>query len=144
MVLKEEVAKRLASGYENVVNYIYESGLVWLLSHDEFIDALLDPREAEILHELESVIKKPVYIVHNDVMPPRYTRSSNLVYLKNKCVRNLRLGIPDLDTIPETVCKFKHLTDIYFYDLSTLKFLPELLKHLFIWQDSDFDGKRSH
>ncbi len=141
IILKEEIAKRLGSGYESVVNYLYESRLTSLLSHGELIDALLEPREAEILRELEFILRKPVYIIINDEKPPNYTRSSNFFHVENKRVVSLRLGIPDLDIIPEVMCKFKHLTDLFFYNLGTIKFLPELLKHLFIWEDSDFNKK---
>ena len=137
-VLKEEIAIRFGSGNEKVTEYLYESRLIYLLSHDDFIDTLLDQKEAEILRELESIIKELVYIVDNDIMPPNYTQNSNLLYVENKHVIGLRLGKLNLKIIPDVVCEFKHLTDIYFHDLSIIKFIPEFIKHLHFWQDSDF------
>jgi hypothetical protein len=140
--LKEEIAKRLASGYESVVNYIYESQLVLLLSHAEIIDVLLHPKEAEILRELESVLQQPVYIKDEEKFAKHsYNGHNYLTNIENKRVRSLYLGGLDLDAIPDVICKFKYLTDLYFQDLSNFKYLPELLKHLFIWQDSDFSRR---
>ncbi len=138
-VLREEVAKRLATGYENVTNYIYESRLILLLSHDEILDILLHPEDAEIFHELESVLQAKVYISNEDKFP-RYSYSGRdyLATVEDRRIVSLRLGSSKLDIIPDVICKFKNITDLFFKDLNNLNYLPDLLKHLFIWQDSDF------
>ncbi len=141
IILKEEIVKRLASDCESVVNYIYESRLILLLSHAEIIEVLLQPEDAEILHELESVLQSPVYI-WNGLFPEYSIHGRNyLTYVENKRVLSIRLGGADLDAIPDEICKFKHIKHLFFEDLGKFKFLPELLKHLFIWQDSVSNGR---
>jgi hypothetical protein len=140
-VLKEEIVKRLASGHESVVNYIYESHLVLLLTHGEIVDALLQPEDVDTLSKLELALQQPVYIVSDKFPKYSYNRRDYLITVREKRIVSLRLGGSRLNIIPDIICKLKNITTLYFKDLSNFKYLPDLLKHLYIWQDSDFDGR---
>lgn len=55
-VFKEEISKRLTSGFPSVIEYLTEEGYVSYLSREEYLFSLLTIRDAETLLELEKII----------------------------------------------------------------------------------------
>lgn len=54
---REEIAKRLNSGYTAVVNYLIEEKYIDYLNRDELLFNLLIHKEAEVIRELEQISK---------------------------------------------------------------------------------------
>lgn len=125
VILKEEIAKRLRMESESMNNILYEYDLVELLSREEINDTMLHPDDAAILQEVESQLNEPF---SNNEWPC----SSNVYASEDGRITTLNFANPKMDKIPEAVCKFKFLTDIYFADLNKIKYLPEKLKHMYI------------
>jgi len=59
IALKEEIAERLSSGNETVVEFLINEGYIDYLSHEEQIVSVLNPLEAETILELEQFTSKP-------------------------------------------------------------------------------------
>ncbi|KKM99888.1 hypothetical protein LCGC14_1143310 [marine sediment metagenome] len=55
-VFKEEISKRLASGFPSVIEYLTEEGYDSYLSREEYLFSFLKIRDAETLLELEKII----------------------------------------------------------------------------------------
>jgi len=60
-VFKEEIVKRLERGYMPVIEYLRQEGFFNYLTHEELLQALLKPEEANAILELENI--KIVYIL---------------------------------------------------------------------------------
>lgn len=106
-ILKEEIAKRLESGCESVINYIHEEFLHEYLTHDEYFQTLLVPEEAELLLKLESFIK--TRIPHSFFYPVSYLDAPDTSIVEDRHGISLCLNYSNLDTIPDIVCNFKYL-----------------------------------
>lgn len=104
-VFKEEIAKRLESGYPPVVEYLVREGYTRYLNSEELLFTVLVPEEAEILLEIESHLfeydKKNFYLVDE----------------------------LDLHLAPCFTAKNKHVTGIYLFDCG-LKVLPDSIGDL--------------
>jgi len=116
-VFKEEIAKRLESGYPPVVEYLVREGYTRYLNSEELLFTVLVPEEAEILLEIESHLfeydKKNFYLV----------------------------GELDLHLAPCFTVKNKHVTGIYLFDCG-LDFLPDSIRDLSYLESLDisFNG----
>ncbi len=139
-ILKEEVAKRLESGAESVINYIRESNLDKLLSYEVLVDILVHPEDAEILKEVES--KMGTRFFYSELIDSGFFLNNyeynpvNIFDLKNKRINYLGFKGRYIRKIPDAVCKFKYLESIGFYDFEKITYFPESLRCLEI-----FDGK---
>jgi len=104
-VFKEEIAKRLESGYPPVVEYLVKEGYTRYLNSEELLFTVLVPEEAEILLEIES-------------------------HLFEQHKENFELvGELDLHLAPCFTVKNKHVTGIYLFDCG-LDFLPDSIGDL--------------
>jgi hypothetical protein len=57
-IFKEEIAKRLESGYLPVIEYLIKERYINFLNKEELLFALLEPNDAEIIHFLVNSLKK--------------------------------------------------------------------------------------
>ncbi len=127
-VLKEEIAKRLESGYPPVVEYLVQEGYTRYLNSEELLFLVLVPEEAEILLEIESHLfeydKKNFYLVDElDLhLAPCFT-------VKNKHVTGIYLFDCGLDSLPDSIGDLSYLESL---DLTynRLNLSKEMLKKL--------------
>lgn len=90
-VFKEEIIKRLSSGYSPVVNYLIEEGYDSYLTEDELLSTLLDASEHAIIKKLK--------IFMNDIASPIYAKSKKISIEEGR--RKLSLDIvPEILNLP--------------------------------------------
>ncbi len=100
---KEEIVKRLESGSQNVINFLYEEGFIEeFLSEEELFYAILSPEEAEVMLDLELVLKDIIYQRWKWDEPKSYIE-------ENRHVVSLNLSQCELKEIPESVFNLKYL-----------------------------------
>lgn len=129
-VFREEIAKRLASGFPSVIEFLTEEGYLKYLTHEEIVLALLELKEAETLLRIEKIIGMTFEILSEY---PEFRKGPSLI-VKNRRVEMislfdcdlkiipydlksfvkiemLDLGRNQLSTLPEWICKLKNLKD---------------------------------
>lgn len=124
-VFREEIAKRLSSGFPPVIEFLTEEGYVKYLTHEEIILAMLETKEAEAILSIEKIMGKPFEILLE--LPE--VRLGPTVIVKNRHVEMLSLFDCDLGVIPYGV---KSLNKIAILDLggNHLSILPEWINEL--------------
>lgn len=90
---KEEIIKRLESGVPTVINYLLEGDYIQYLSKEEFLYAILEPEDAEVLLELEQLIQYNYGWIENfEVLRGIDDRKSELHFAtKDKRITELEL-----------------------------------------------------
>jgi len=106
-VFKEEIAKRLAKGYKPAIEYLRQENYLRFLNHQEILFALLDPKEAEIIVELEQKINFEI-----EVEFEIHESKPNYLIPKRKHVELIYLDKCGLETVPIEVKELKFLEDI--------------------------------
>ncbi|HEC38136.1 hypothetical protein LCGC14_0886260 [marine sediment metagenome] len=148
LTLKEEIAKRLESESQSVVDYLHETELIYLLSYEMLLEGLVDPEDLEILKEAELEIGERFYYDrHLEIgyfgyegiveILSKYNNQSNELRivpmnffdLENKFISFLRFE-SEIQIIPKALCKLKHLKHIVFADFSRIKHIPRQLKNV--------------
>ncbi|HEA70721.1 MAG TPA: hypothetical protein ENH98_02210 [archaeon] len=133
LILKEEVAKRLNSGSQNVINYLYEMDLIYTVPYDVLLQELLDPEDLEVLQKIEFEVGENLYYDWH-LLAGYFGDSSihpmNFFDVENKNISYLRFESLDIHIIPDVVCKLKHLRRIDFADFSIITYLPQHLEHV--------------
>ncbi|KKM43471.1 hypothetical protein LCGC14_1563090 [marine sediment metagenome] len=132
-IFKQEIAKRLESGYSSVVNYLIDEGYTKYLNREEILLSLLKLEDAEAILELDSLFKEAL---HWNLEPatdyPQCRPYSFLVQDK----RVIALKMPGFDEFkftkfPEPII---HLTALRKLALNqnyiNEKYIPELVKEL--------------
>ena len=130
-VFKEEIAKRLASGHPNVVEYLIREGYTKYLKSEELLYSVLVLEEADILLELEKYLKienkENLWLVleleHHDA--PCFT-------VHNQHVVGIDLFECGLEILPEFLSKLKFLTTLSIYS-NNIEFIPISLRNLLSW-----------
>ncbi|KKL66816.1 hypothetical protein LCGC14_2141210 [marine sediment metagenome] len=128
-VFKEEIAKRLGSGYPTVVDFLMLEHFEIHLSHEELITSVLVPEEAEVIIELEELTGNQFFQFSN--LNENYSEEGPFeqkFVVKNKHVTGLWIhwgkevpkDLPPLDT------KLKMLKHLY-YTGDKIKHLPEAM-----------------
>lgn len=122
-VFKEEIAKRLGSGCQSVVNFLYEEDFVYtFLSDEEVFHSLLVPEEAEVMIELESLL--------NTSLVQRWKFSEPDTFIvKDRHVCSINLGDSELEDIPEILFNLKRLERLELYR-NKFSYLPESIVNL--------------
>ncbi|MHA1275299.1 MAG: hypothetical protein ACTSQS_17990, partial [Promethearchaeota archaeon] len=69
-VFREEIVKRLERSYMPVIEYLMQEGFLNYLNHEEIINALLEPDEANAILKLEAIIGEKFEILLDD---PNYS-----------------------------------------------------------------------
>ena len=121
-VFKEEIAKRLESGYPPVVEYLAKEGYTRFLNSEELFFTVLVPEEAEILLEIESHLfeqhKENIELVGElDLhLAPCFT-------VKNRHVNGMYLFGCGLNSLPDSIGDLSYLEnlDISFNGLNLSK-----------------------
>jgi hypothetical protein len=114
-VFKEEVAKRFASNYPPVINFLTENGYDYYLSREEFFNSILSHNQADTMIELENIMDMR-YNLDDTINKQFRAFNGEKVYfaVENRNVAELELNYNE--THPE------HLLDLVhnFYSLKIL------------------------
>lgn len=133
IVLKEEIAKRLSSGNENVAEYLINEGYVNHLTHEEQITAILNPAEAEALMDLEEFTGNPFVQAgsRNFFDTGVETEPFQQFLVRNKSVVALLIFWYDKPNkpLPESISVFKSLEELIYMGENINSF-PESIKEL--------------
>ncbi len=123
-IFKEEIAKRLESGNQNIMNFLFEEGYTKYLSYEELLSSLLDPKEFLIVSEMEQHLKETIRFA-------QYEEESGLM-IRNRHVVYLSLRIEDnknLREIPEGVGELPYL-EYLDVSLHAVQAVPKFIKNL--------------
>jgi hypothetical protein len=127
-IFKEEIAKRLHTGYPTVVVYLIREGYTQFLKGEELFYAVITEEEAEILLELEKSLtvenKKHLWLaieLEHELAP--------CFIVQNRHVVGLDLFECGLKKLPESISDLKYL-QILSARYNRLEKLPESLKNL--------------
>ena len=127
-IFKEEIAKKLESGNESVINYLMEEGYTQYLTNDELLYALLDIKESSAIRELGQQLKENIGLARYEGELGLMIRDKHVIYLslwgenlkkfpketrKLPYLEYLDLGFNEILSIP------KHIKDLT--NLKTLK-----------------------
>ncbi|NHJ21816.1 MAG: hypothetical protein EAX91_12795 [Candidatus Lokiarchaeota archaeon] len=118
---KEEILKRLSGGTKTVVEFLFVEGYQDDLTNEELLYGLLEPREAEILMEIQrelSVIYMFVPSIDRNVglqhpedpsMTYEQKRSIRGFSIEDKCVKGLQLTFAEFLHVPTEIQNLKKL-----------------------------------
>ena len=127
-VFREEIAKRLESGYWPVIKFLVEGEFTDFLSREEFYSCILgydDQAEAEITFLLE--VEKLVG-VNLDLERKLETQYGRDIKIENKRIIGFSFG-GGLRKIPESIGGLKLLKEIYLFD-NNIQELPNSIGNL--------------
>ncbi len=113
--LKEEITKRLESGFLATLEFLKEEGYFEYLEHDELVMALLNMEEASALLELERLtnVKLNLYLENEpEYYIEKYENDYTNIIIKDKSVMKLGLRNVGLKEIPACITKFKSLKEL--------------------------------
>ncbi|MBD3312498.1 hypothetical protein GF352_03540 [archaeon] len=130
-VFKNEIAKRLNSGFKPTIKYLIEQGYVDYLSSHEF---------ETIIKNNESIIKPLVkrgywkaldYVENEEIKKELYIIDKGIeaILKKDKQIRKLDLSNNQLKSIPETIGKLENLEELNLSN-NQLKLIPETTNNL--------------
>ena len=135
-VFKEEIAKRLASGYQPVIEYLFEQKYLNYLSSEELLFSLLVPKEAEVLLKLEqkygvifkfkpNSMSSPLFSKHHELLRPNVRTFS----IMSKHVTYLNLKRCGFLKIPNSLSTLTHLEELIFI-MDNINEIPESFRNL--------------
>jgi len=106
-VFKEEIVKRLGSGYPTVVEYLIENYYDNYLTREELIFGALISEEARVIYELERIIKENFYVTH------KFYDDLDLCFIPNKKhVTGLAISFFKLNSFPRNITEFIYLKEL--------------------------------
>lgn len=128
-VFKEEIAKRISSGNEKIIEFLVNERYIDFLEREQYLMSLLNPAEAEILIKLEKFtdqqftqIGRRKYFdsgveeyIYPQFMARNKSVSALLIYWYNKPPKPL----------PEWICNLKNLEIFHYFGDN----IPSLPKH---------------
>ncbi|MHA2010333.1 MAG: hypothetical protein ACXABO_21710 [Promethearchaeota archaeon] len=145
-VFKEEIAKRLESGFPSVVNYLIEEKYCNYLKREELLPSLLEPGDAQVISEIEEYLYGPVKTalrpitrkklklhlvleepIFEEGIPPSEAKGNAFSYwvrfVRNAFAIRLRrviklkiTMIPEGFELPENISKLTTLEELYIHD----------------------------
>ena len=154
-VFKEEIIKRLDSGYPNVIKFLIEEKYIDYLNREDVLMSLLEPEEAEIILKLESMFDTkflsftkfeiedtleqireggPSITIQNRrvirlQLPGQWLKQPPFIITNLRTLKYLYLDGNDFETLPEWVGSLEHLESL---DISSceLESIPEAIGNL--------------
>ena len=142
-VFKEEIAKRLGSGYPSVVDFLILEHFDDNLSHEELITSVLVPEEAEIILELEILTGNQFFQFSNlneDYFGNEPFQQKFIV--KNNHVIGLWIdwGKQNPKSLPEGIAKLRKLKQLY-YTGEKIKCIPKVISKLSGLEDLNIESE---
>ena len=146
-VFKEEIAKRLATGYPSVVKYLIEERYIKYLTREELLFGILEPEEAEVITKLDAICEENLsltdqfveYLDLSLIVREKHVIGLTLSFQNLKTfpeeitqlilVNELRLGGNKFSTVPESIKNLKNLHSLYIFRNKLIK-LPESIGEL--------------
>ena len=130
-IFKEEIAKRFASNYPSVINFLSEKGYDKYLSREDFFNSIISINQADTMIELEKIVNTR-YCLTDKIDKPFRDVGDEQVYfaIKDKHVTELELYYDK--SYPEFLLDLIH-------NLTDLKIL-----YLYINEETDVFPKISH
>lgn len=130
-VFKEEIAKRFASNYPSVINFLTEKGYDDYLNRAEFYNSIILPTQADVMIELEKIVKI------------RYCLTDKIEYLHREVVDDKQyFTVKDRNVSRLEINYDKSYPEFLLDLLHNLNNLKEL--NLFINENTDNFPKISH
>ena len=120
-VFKEEILKRLESGYPPVIHYLIKEKFISNIARQDLFFSILDAEDAEVVLELEKLLDTK-YQIDNTNENLEEVKSS--LSFENKKITRLQLVGHGLETIPENVEQLKQLRYLYLNG-NDFRILPE-------------------
>ncbi|KKM69103.1 hypothetical protein LCGC14_1454190, partial [marine sediment metagenome] len=109
-VFKEEIIRRLDSGYPNVIKYLIEEKYINYLNREDVLSSLLKPEEVNIILELENIPGTKFKI---EETLERIPEGRNSITIKDKGVIRLQMSGQNLKEPPFILTKFKALKYLF-------------------------------
>jgi len=120
-VFKEEILKRLESGYPPVIHYLIKEKFISNIARQDLFFSILDAKEAEVVLELEKLLDTK-FQIDNTNENLEWVKSS--LSFENRKITRLQLVGHGLETIPENVEQLKQLRYLYING-NDFRILPE-------------------
>lgn len=109
-VFKEEIMKRLESGYPSVITYLLKEKYTDYISRQDLFYSLLEPKETEVILELEAFLGETTKI--DDIK--EYEEDERMsITIENKKIVRLQVVGCGLKYLPENLIKLTHLKHLY-------------------------------
>ena len=106
-IFREEIAKRLASGFSPVIEFLKEEGYLKYLTHEEIVVAMLELKEAEALLTIEKNVGKPI-----EILTELTEKVGVYAIVKNRHVDTLSLLKCNLKSVPNELKSFIKIKEI--------------------------------
>ena len=122
-VFREEIVKRLESGFPSVIYYLVNEGYIAFISREDFLYSLLNHSEARVMFNLEKEIQSklaPVYDSYD---------ASNSFIIKDKHIEGLNIYSINLHKIFNSISSFTNLTFLSIVK-SGIRTLPDSISTL--------------
>ena len=142
-VFKEEIAKRLGSGYPSAVDFLILEHFDDHLSHEELITSVLVPEEAEIILELEELTGNQFFQFTN--INENYSEEDPF-YQKFIVKNNHVIGLwihwwkQNPKSLPEGIAKLRKLKQLY-YTGEKIKCIPKVISKLSGLEDLNVESE---
>ena len=137
-VFKEEIAKRIESGYEPVIKFLWNERFIRYLSKEE-LSAI--PHFKEFMHLLDIEARFNVKFFWAD---DRLDADEENVWfsMSEGYVNELVIsGIPEFHSFPKSLTNLRHLTDIRMIE-NNIKSIPDTIANLDLLTYLDLTGNR--
>ncbi len=125
-VFKEEIAKRLESGYWPVIEFLMKEEYTDYLSREELFNSVLgndnpSQKEVEFLIEIENISNDKFKI------ETKVSQEWNSIVIENN--RVIKINIVNTDTLPDSIDNLKNLKELYLVS-NELKTIPDSIGNL--------------
>ena len=128
-VFKEEISKRLVSGFPSVIIYLTEGGYDNYLSREEYLFSFLKIRDAEALLELEEILHVKFYI-REDLNGYHEEDTYNRISIKSRNIIGLAFSTGELtNNIIKILKNLKTLKILHFMS-AKIELLGELIPYI--------------
>lgn len=135
-VFREEIAKRLETGYPSVVEFLIQEDYIQYLTHDELLFSVLVPEEAKILLDIESNLFE-IGKENFDLVEALDYHLAPCFTVKNKHVTGIDLIDCGLEFLPDSIGDLSYLEslDLSFNKVNLSKDLLAKLRDIktFYW-----------